>query len=266
MDTYLGVDVGGSSVKAAPVNLSTGQLTRPQMRVPTPAKSTPGAIAEIVNGIVAELADDIGDAAIGLAVPAPVRRGRIPFMANLHQDWVGLEADAFFEEALGRPAVLLNDADAAGLAELRFGAARGHLGLVIVTTLGTGIGSAITYRGMLIPNSELGHLEIGGYDAETRAASSVKDLEELSYEVWASERLVPYYKHVAMHISPDLLVNGGGVSQDWDRFAHLLALETPCHPALLRNDAGIIGAAVAARERAGDAGSLAAADDPLPAR
>ena len=250
MSILLGIDVGGSGVKGAPVDLEAGEFAKPRLRIPTPTESTPANVADVVAEIIAEFADDIGDTPVGLTIPAPVLHGKVPFIANLHQDWAGLQADEFFSDRLGRQITLVNDADAAGLAEVHFGAAKGNPGLVLLTTLGTGIGTAIIYRGVLVPNSELGHLEIDGYDAEKRAASSVKEREELSYEKWATKRLQRYYSHVEMLLSPDLFVVGGGVSKDWDKFGPLLKLNTPIIPAKLRNKAGIIGAALAAKDSA----------------
>ena len=250
MSIFLGIDVGGSGIKGAPVDLETGEFIGDRLRIPTPAKSTPANVADVVAEIIAEFADDIGDTPVGLTIPAPVLHGRVPFIANLHQDWAGLQADEFFSDRLGRQITLVNDADAAGLAEVHFGAAKGNPGLVLLTTLGTGIGTAIIYRGVLVPNSELGHLEIDGYDAEKRAASSVKEREELPYDEWATKRLQRYYSHVEMLLSPDLFVVGGGVSKDWDKFGPLLKLKTPIIPAKLRNKAGIIGAALAAKDSA----------------
>lgn len=247
MTIFLGIDIGGSGIKGAPVDLTTGTLLADRLRIPTPAKSTPENVAAVVKTIIEHFAPVAGDANVGIAIPGPVVHGTITFMANLHKDWVGINADALFTEILGRKATLVNDADAAGLAEVKFGAANDHPGLVLVTTLGTGIGSAIVYRGVLIPNTELGHLEIDGHDAETRAASSVKDREGLSYKKW-SERLQRYYSHLEMLFSPDLFVVGGGVSSDWDKFGPLLKLRTPMVPAQLRNKAGIIGAALAAQD------------------
>ncbi|MFT3888023.1 MAG: ROK family protein [Arachnia sp.] len=248
MSSFLGIDVGGSGIKGAPVDLEAGDFAKPRLRIPTPAKSTPANVADVIAEIIAEFSDDIGDTPVGLTIPAPVVHGRVPFIANLHQKWAGLQADEFFEDRLGRKITLVNDADAAGLAEVHFGAAKGNPGLVILTTLGTGIGAAIIYRGVLIPNAELGHLELDGYDAEKRAASSIKDKEELSYEEWATTRLQPYYSHLEMLFSPDLFVVGGGVSKDWNKFGELLDLRTPIIPAQLRNRAGIIGAALAAED------------------
>lgn len=248
MTTHLGVDVGGSAVKGAPVDMTTGELVRPPLRIPTPEESTPQQVAAVISEIVDSFATDIGNSPIGLAIPAPVVRGSVPSMANLHQTWAGLQADLFFEQALGQPVVLVNDADAAGLAEVHYGAAAGHPGLVIVTTLGTGIGTAIVHQGVLVPNAELGHLELNGHDAEKRAAASVKDKEGLSYEDWANDRLQPYYAHLEMLFSPDLIVVGGGVSANWSAFGDLLRLRTPVVPARLRNAAGIVGAARAAQD------------------
>lgn len=248
MSIILGIDVGGSGIKGAPVDLDAGDFAADRIRIPTPAKSTPGNIASVVGEIIAQFKDVIGDSPVGLTFPAPVVHGKVPFIANLHQKWAGLQADEFFQDKLGRKITLVNDADAAGLAEVHFGAAQGNPGLVILTTLGTGIGSAVIYRGVLIPNAELGHLELAGYDAEKRAASSIKDKEKLSYKEWATKRLQPYYSHVEMLFSPDLFVVGGGVSRDWEQFGPLLKLNTPIIPAKLRNRAGIIGAAIAAQD------------------
>jgi polyphosphate glucokinase len=162
--------------------------------------------------------------------------------ANIDKEWLDFDAEPMLEKVLEHDILLVNDADAAGVAELQFGAAKGYQGLVIMTTLGTGIGTALIYRGTLIPNSELGHLEIDGHDAETQAASSIKDKEELTYKEWA-DRLQRYYSHLEALLWPDLFVVGGGVSKEADQFLPLLNLRTPIVPAQLRNKAGIIGAA-----------------------
>ncbi|MEO7587805.1 MAG: polyphosphate--glucose phosphotransferase [Arachnia sp.] len=247
MSIFLGIDVGGSGIKGAPVDLETGEFTADRLRIATPEKSTPKNVARVMAEIIDHFSDVIGDVPVGLTIPAPVVHGVVPFIANLHKSWTGVHAEKLLQDELGRSFTLVNDADAAGLAEVHFGAAKGHPGLVILTTLGTGIGSAMIYRGVLIPNAELGHLEIDGHDAETRAASSVKDKEGLSYEAWA-KRLQRYYSHVEMLFSPDLFVVGGGVSKDADKFMHLLDLRTPIVPATMRNKAGIVGAALAARD------------------
>lgn len=247
MSIVLGIDVGGSGIKGAPVDLEIGDFAEDRLRIDTPKKSTPSNVAAVIKDLLDHFSDSYGDVPVGLAIPAPVMHGVVPFIANLHKTWTGLDAIKFLSDTLGRRITLVNDADAAGLAEVHFGAAKGHPGLVIVTTLGTGIGSALIYRGVLIPNSELGHLELDGFDAEKRAASSIKDREGLSYAEW-SQRLQRYYSHLEMLFSPDLFVVGGGVSKDSDKFLPRLDLRTPIVPATMRNRAGIIGAALAARD------------------
>lgn len=248
MTTPLGIDFGGSGIKAAPVDLEAGAFAADRKRIKTPRPATPEAVAEVMAQIVAAFPDSKGE--IGVTVPAVVKNGVVHSAANIDPGWIGLDADAMLTEHLGRDVHLVNDADAAGVAETRFGAARGRSGLVIVTTLGTGIGSALMYDGMLVPNSELGHLEIDGYDAETRAAASVRDREELSWDEWAA-RLTRYYGTVEKLFSPELFVVGGGVSKDADKYLHLVDIETEIVPAKLRNKAGIIGAAALAADGPG---------------
>jgi polyphosphate glucokinase len=184
---------------------------------------------------------------VGVTIPGVVRSGVVRTAANIDKGWIGTDADALLTKRLGRDVHVVNDADAAGVAELRYGAAKGRSGLVILTTLGTGIGSAMLYDGVLVPNSELGHLEIDGHVAEKRAAASIKTNEGLSWEEWA-ERLTTYYRTLEKLISPDLFVVGGGVSKDAGEFLHLIEIETEIIPATLRNRAGIIGAAVITSE------------------
>ena len=238
----LGIDIGGSGLKGALVDLAAGDFAAPRLRIPTPAESTPANVASIVAEIVAEFADEMGDGPIGITIPAVVTHGVTRSAANIDKSWINAPAEKIFSERLGRPVVLVNDADAAGVAEVKFGAAKDHQGLVLMTTLGTGIGSAILYRGVLIPNSELGHLEIDGHDAETQAAASIKTLLGLSYSEYVV-RLQRYYERVEALFWPDLFVVGGGVSKDADKFMPKLRLNTPMVPAHLRNRAGIIGAA-----------------------
>lgn len=247
MSNVLGIDIGGSGVKGAPVNLELGEFASERLRIDTPAKSTPANVVRVVGEIVAHFADQIGDGPVGVTIPAPVRHGIVPMIANLDKKWVDLDAENFFSDQLGRPVTIVNDADAAGVAEVRYGAAKNHAGVVILTTLGTGIGTAIINDGVLLPNTELGHLEIDGYDAEKRAASSAKTKDDLSYKEWA-KRLQRYYETVERLFWPDLFVVGGGVSKSSDKFLPLLELKTPIVPALLRNSAGIVGAAVLAQE------------------
>lgn len=252
----LGIDIGGSGIKGAPVDLATGKPISERLRIPTPKKSTPQACAEVVAKIVAHFASAIGDGPVGVAVPAPVVHGVVPMMANLDSSWVDTNADELFTKELGRPVTLVNDADAAGLAEVLFGAAKGNLGVVIVTTLGTGIGSAVVHNGRLLPNTELGHLEIDGRDAETRASARAKSREKLSYKRWTT-RLQAYYAALERLFWPDLFVVGGGVSKCHDKFLPLLKLRTPIVPAKLLNQAGIVGAAAVAARSGGTASAMA---------
>jgi polyphosphate glucokinase len=238
----LGIDIGGSGIKGAPVDLDTGELSKKRLRIETPKKSTPKNVAKVVAEIVANWADEIGDGPIGITIPAVVTHGQTRSAANIDKSWIDCQAEKVFEDELGRDIYLVNDADAAGIAEVHYGAAKGHPGLVILATLGTGIGTAIVYRGVLVPNSELGHIEVDGHDAETRAASSVKDREGLSYAEW-SLRLQRYFERLEALLWPDLIVIGGGVSKDADKFLPRLKLNAELVPAKLRNTAGIVGAA-----------------------
>src|ERR687893_469163 len=247
----LGIDIGGSGIKGAPVDLTTGELTTERLKIATPEKSTPKNVAAVVGEIVDHFAEQIGDGPLGVTIPAVVTHGRTRSAANIDKSWVDAEAEKIFEEVLERDILLVNDADAAGVAEVRYGAAKDHPGLVLMTTLGTGIGTAIIYRGVLIPNSELGHIELDGHDAETRAASSAKDREGLSYKEWATKRLQRYYSHLEALLWPDLIVVGGGVSRKADKFLPLLDLKTEIVPAKLQNTAGIVGAAWLAADRRG---------------
>jgi polyphosphate glucokinase len=190
------------------------------------------------------------DGPVGVTVPGVVTHGVVHSAANIDKSWIGTDADKLFTEATGREVHVVNDADAAGLAEVRYGAAKGRRGLVIVTTLGTGIGSALVYDGVLVPNSELGHLEIDGHDAEKRAASSVKEREDLSYEEWA-KRLTTYYRTLEDLFSPELFVVGGGISKKAEKFLPLVDIDTEIIPAQLLNAAGIVGAALYATESRG---------------
>lgn len=244
----LGIDIGGSGIKGAVVDLAAGDFATERLRIDTPQESTPANVAAVVGQIVDGFADQLGDGPIGVTIPAIVQHGVTLSAANIHESWVNCPAEKIFEDALGRDVVLVNDADAAGVAEVQFGAAKGNPGLVIMTTLGTGIGSAIIYRGVLIPNSELGHLEIDGFDAEKRAAASARERESLSWPDYVA-RLQRYYETVEFLFSPDLFVVGGGVSKKADKFLPHLKLRTPIVPATLQNRAGIIGAAALAVEK-----------------
>ena len=245
----LGIDIGGSGIKGAPVDLATGEFLQPRLKIATPAESTPAAVARIVDQIADEFTDDLPkDAPIGVTIPGVVQHGVVRTAANIDKSWIDAEGEKIFSDALGRRCLLVNDADAAGVAEQRYGAAKGQQGLVILTTLGTGIGIALLNNGVLIPNCELGHLEVDGHDAETRAASSAKEREGLSYNEWATTRLQPYYTALENLLWPDLFVVGGGVSRKSAKFLPLLHLRTPIVPALLENQAGIVGAAALAAD------------------
>jgi polyphosphate glucokinase len=240
-----GIDFGGSGIKGAPVDLANGEFAGERVRIDTPTPSTPDAVAKVFVELLASFADS--DGAVGVTVPGVVKRGVVHSAANIDKHWVGEDADRLFTDATGRDVHVVNDADAAGLAEVRYGAAKGRRGLVIVTTLGTGIGSALVYDGVLVPNSELGHLEIEGHDAEKRAASSAREREDLSWHDWA-KRLTTYYRKLEQLFSPELFVVGGGVSKKADQFLPLVDIETEIIPAQLRNAAGIVGAALYATE------------------
>ena len=241
----LGIDVGGSGIKGAPVDLDKGEFAQKRLRIDTPAESTPEAVCDVIAEVVDNFDEVRSSSPIGVTIPGVVQHGVVKTAANIDKSWIGCEIEKLLEDRLQHDVVVVNDADAAGVGELEFGAAKGHQGLVILTTLGTGIGTAIFNRGVLVPNSELGHLEIDGVDAETVAASSAKTREDLSYDEWA-ERLQVYYRRLEDLLWPDLIVVGGGVSKDSDEFLPLLDLRTPIIPATLKNKAGIIGAAVLA--------------------
>jgi polyphosphate glucokinase len=239
-----GIDFGGSGIKGAPVDLSTGEFTAERVRIETPAGASPEKVARVVEEVL-ERAEVAAGSPVGITVPGVVLHGVVRSAANIDPSWLDVDADALFTERLGRPVTVMNDADAAGLAEVRYGAAKGQPGLVIVTTLGTGIGSALVYDGVLVPNSELGHLEIDGHDAESRAANSVREKEDLSWQAWA-EALTKYYRTLELLFSPDLFVVGGGVSKHAGKFLPLVDVATPMVPATLKNTAGIVGAALLA--------------------
>ncbi|MCP4434783.1 MAG: ROK family protein [Actinomycetia bacterium] len=242
----VGVDIGGTGCKAALVDLLNGELASERQRIDTPHPATPDAVAQTV----VRLLDVLGGAdVIGLTVPAVVRGGVVRSAANIDPEWIGTDAVSLFSEALSTSCTVLNDADAAGIAEMRFGAGSGRNGVVVVVTLGTGIGTAVFTDGVLVPNTELGHIELKGMDAEQYAASSVRDREDLSWKRWG-HRVGRYMALLEKLLSPELIIVGGGVSKKFDRYSdHMLEKtsgETEIVPAQSLNQAGIVGAAIAA--------------------
>lgn len=242
----LGIDVGGSHIKATVVDTETGEFLHERVRVETPQPATPEAVVATTATLVQGLEHD---GPIGVGFPSPIVGGVSMLAANVDAGWVGAPVDDLFTGGLGSPVTVVNDADAAGLAEARFGAAKGVPGLVVLLTLGTGIGSALIHDGVLVPNTELGHLEVRGKDAERRAASSVREDEDLSWHDWA-HRLQEVIRVIDRLFWPDLVLLGGGVSSKGDKFIPLLDVRPQVRAAALKNQAGIVGAALAAAERA----------------
>lgn len=251
MAKYLGfgIDIGGSGIKGAFVNLETGEFATDRYRIPTPQPATPEAVADTVCELV-EHFEVPADVPIGLDFPAPILHGVAPMIANLDPSWKDRDVRALFSERLGRPVYVVNDADAAGFAEVHYGAASGKDGLVMVLTLGTGIGSVLVMDGVLVPNTELGHLELDGRDAETHASSGVFERENLGWNEWAS-RLQRYFSHLEMLFSPDIFIVGGGISKKSKKFLPLIETRAPIVAAELQNTAGIVGSALLAAQDAG---------------
>lgn len=243
----IGIDIGGTGIKGAVVNLKDGSLIGERVRHETPAGGKPGDIAKVVAKLISELPNAKSDMLVGICFPAIVRNGITMSAANVSKEWIGLDADALFTQELKRPVHVINDADAAGVAEIKFGAGQDVEGLVIMTTLGTGIGSALFMNGKLVPNAELGHLEIQGVDYESKASFAAKEREELSWSDWA-KRLQIYYSTLERLFTPDLIIVGGGVSKQHEEFLPLLNLSTPIVAAHKRNNAGILGAAALAKK------------------
>ena len=240
----LGIDIGGSGIKGAIVDVKQGQFVTERQRIETPVPSTPEAVA----GVITQLATQFNyQGPIGCTFPAVVQHGVILTAANVDPSWVNTDGEAIFSAATGSPVHILNDADAAGVAEMRFGAGVDRKGVVIMLTFGTGIGSAIFSDGQLLPNTEFGHMKIRGKDAEHRASARVREVEELSWKRWA-KRVDEFLLTMEFLFSPDLFIIGGGVSKKFDKFAPHLTVKAELLPAQLLNDAGIIGAAMAAHE------------------
>ncbi|MHA7142418.1 MULTISPECIES: polyphosphate--glucose phosphotransferase [unclassified Arthrobacter] len=248
-NTVIGIDIGGTGIKGGIVDLVEGEIVGERFRVPTPQPSTPEAVAEVVAQIVAELSTRPSapgpEVPVGVTFPAIIQHGIARSAANVDQSWVDTDVDGLFSKVLDRDVHVINDADAAGLAEVRYGAGKGVDGTVLVITLGTGIGSAFIFDGKLVPNAELGHLEIDGYDAETRASAVARERDGIDWDEY-SVRLQRYFSHVEFLFSPELFIVGGGISKRSKEYLPGLNLRTRIIPAQLRNQAGIVGAALQA--------------------
>jgi polyphosphate glucokinase len=238
----LGIDFGGSSIKAGVADVASGALMTEMVKAPTPDPSRPEAVIDAMCGLVARLPSS---GPIGIGYPGVVKQGRIRTAANVHASWLGVEGAALLTERLGRPAVFLNDADAAGLAEMKWGAGRGVSGIVIMITFGTGIGSAVFMDGELLPNTEFGHLELKGMDAEDWASARVRTEQKLDWPAWI-ERVNAYLDYMHALFWPDVFILGGAVSERFDEFARLLKSEADIRPAQFAGQAGVVGAALAA--------------------
>jgi polyphosphate glucokinase len=238
----LGIDIGGTGIKAAPVDVASGKLLADRKKIDTPRPAVPDAVAEVVH----ELTTFFGwSGPVGITFPGVVTGGVTRTAANLDPAWIGLDARELLSKAAGNPVKVLNDADAAGVAEMTFGAGVGEHGTVLMLTFGTGIGSALFLDGKLVPNTEFGHIEIRGHDAEKRASEHAKELHDLSWGKWAG-RVDEYLRHMEALLSPDLFIIGGGISKQSGKFVPLLTgIRARIVPAALQNDAGIVGAAMA---------------------
>jgi polyphosphate glucokinase len=251
----LGIDFGGSGIKAAIINTAIGELISSRVRVNTPRPSTPSAVADAVARIVATISKDnavpdgIPDGIpVGLGLPGVVKRGQVMTAANIDKTWIGESADDIVGGAIGRRVCAMNDADAAGLAEVRLGVARDLRGTVLLLTIGTGIGSALFVNGQLVPNTEFGHIEVNGRDAETRISGAARERRRLRWKVWATE-FNEYLAHLEAYVWPDLIILGGGVSKVIDKYRDMLKSRAPIEVARYRNTSGIIGAALHAADR-----------------
>ena len=260
----MGIDVGGSGIKGALVDLDSGMLLTDRIRMKTPKPATPKACIKVIRELVRRIAQARpipADAPVGLGIPAAVIDGITVTAVNIDDEWLGFAAADALADALGRPVRVLNDADAAGVGEMRFGAGRGQRGTVVVVTLGTGVGTALFHDGRLLPNTELGHIEVRGKDAELRASAASRARRHLSWTEYASE-LDEYLHKLDMLIWPDLIIIGGGISKDAERFVPRLSVRARVLAAENRNNAGIVGAATVAAEAM--AARLAASDRPEP--
>ncbi|RTE53551.1 ROK family protein [Arenibacter aquaticus] len=239
----LGIDVGGSGIKGAIVNMETGEMITERFRIPTPKSRKPKPMAEVV----AKIAEHFNyKGPIGCGFPTVIKKGICKTPGNLHKKWAGVNVNELFSEATGLPVTVVNDADAAGYASMNYGVGKGKDGLVAMITIGTGLGSGVFFNGELLPNYELGQIPYKKYDKiELWAAASAKEREDLSYKKWG-KRFNVFLELVELIISPDLIILGGGTSKNWKQFKDYINIETPVIPAKLQNHAGIIGAAAAA--------------------
>lgn len=244
----LGIDIGGTGIKGAIVNTETGEMITERLRLETPEGAKPKDVAGVVLDIVHHFAYQ---GPVGIGFPSLIRNGVLQIAANIDKSWIGLNAGEHFEHATGCPSYVINDADAAGMAELRFGAARDYSkGVVLFLTIGTGIGSALFVDGLLLPNTELGHLELNGKDAEKRVSDAARKRKKLTWKEWAVD-LQEYLEYVSLLFSPDVIIIGGGASKNTDKYLQYLKLDAKIIPATLQNQAGIIGAAMFAKDKAG---------------
>ncbi|GIK29151.1 MAG: ROK family protein [Chloroflexi bacterium] len=258
MATFLGIDIGGSGIKGAVVNAADGELVSERLRVDTPQPSTPPAVAQAVKTLV-EMAAYSGP--IGCTYPGIVKNGTMLSAANVDAGWIGCDGQTLFNNVVGMPFIVLNDADAAGEAEMVFGAGKGKMGVVIMLTFGTGIGSALFLDGKLVPNTEFGHLHMGSKIAEARASARVKEEKDLSWSKWG-KRVNDYLTHLERIFTPDMFIIGGGISKRFDRFIKYIKINAEIVPAHFFNDAGIVGAAMAAAARFPDTSAGRKQPDP----
>jgi polyphosphate glucokinase len=239
----LGIDIGGTGIKGAPVDVEQGALTATRYRLLTPQPAVPDAVVATVEKVVKHYK---WKGPIGCAFPAIMKNGVAYSAANIDHAWIGVDARHLIQKKVNCPTTTLNDADAAGIAEMTFGAGRGQSGVVVIMTFGTGIGTALFLDGRLVPNTEFGHIEVRGKDAELRAADRIRQQKELSWKKWAA-RVDEYLGYLEALLSPDLFIIGGGISKKHTKFLPLLRTRIPVVPAQLLNEAGIIGAALAAK-------------------
>src|ERR1700742_2344841 len=239
----LGIDIGGTGIKAAPVDVTTGKFLADRQKIATPRPALPDSVADVVKQLVTSFS---WSGPIGITFPGVVTDGITRTAANLDPAWIGVDAGELFAKAAGNPVRVLNDADAAGVAEMKFGAGVGQNGTVLMLTFGTGIGSALFVQGILVQNTEFGHIEIRGHDAETRASERAKELHDMSWGKWAG-RVDEYLQHIEALLSPSLMIVGGGISKEADKWVpRLTGIRARILPAVLLNNAGIVGAAMAA--------------------